>query len=150
MFGDQESVPSLSTTNIAELPNILLDEFSGPPLPDQYHHPLRLKNQTNIQPTQYLRHQIIPASKRNNNLQYSTIIWNQELTILTQTTVELKFEKNLKLNELIFHLIPTSTKSNIELLFVFLLRLVYILFSLTNLQLIINGEVKVSTSLFLL
>ena len=110
VIGDQESLSSLSAINLTDLPYHTLEEYSRHPTHDVYHYPLRLDNEIFNHPRQYLRHHILPVNRINNCLQYSAITRNRELTRLTHTSIELKFEVTVKFIGLNIHLIPTSTQ----------------------------------------
>ena len=62
------------------------------------------------QPSQGLRYHIVPVNRITNNLQYSTITRNRELTRQTHTLTELKFEVTANFFELNPHPNPTSTQ----------------------------------------
>ena len=100
----------MSTVNLAELTYDSLDRNFRSPTTDPDHYPLRLDNQTNNQPRQDLRYNILPVHRINNSLQQSFNTRNGRLIILTQRTAELNFEVILKFNGLNPHPIPTSTQ----------------------------------------
>ena len=108
LVGDQESLSSLSATNTIDLPNHTHRKISRPPTPDLYHYPLRLDNQKSNHPGQDLRHHIFPVKRIDNSLNFSANT-RREVTRLTQTSTEIKFEINVKFFGLYPHPIPTST-----------------------------------------
>ena len=100
-------------------------------------------------PGQDMRHQVLPESTTNNRLQYFAITRNREMTRLTQTSTELKSGVSGKIIGLNPHPNPTLTQIKHRPFLNLLLYLIYTLPSLTNLHLIINGEVELLTTLSL-
>ena len=108
--GDQESVSSLSVINNAELPYHSLYRNTRPPTADPYFYTLLLDKQILNHPRQDLRYHIRPVNKSTTSLRKSAFIRSPELTRLTHTSIELKFEITVKFFELNAHPIPTSSQ----------------------------------------
>ena len=96
LIRDQESKSSLSAVNPTDLPYRTLEENSRPPTPDLYHYPVRLDSQMINHPRQDLRYHILRSNRIKLNLPYSSMSGNGELTRLTLTSTELKFEVTVK------------------------------------------------------
>ena len=109
-FGDQESVSSSSATNPTDFPYHTLENNSRHPTPDLYHCALKSDNQSISQPKHYLRYHILPVNRTNKKLQYSAIIRNREMTKITHTSIQLKFEVTVKLIGLQADPIPNSNQ----------------------------------------
>ena len=110
LLEDQESASSLSVINHTDLSYHTLEEDCRPPTSDPRYYLLRLENQTNNHPRQDLRHHILPINRINNSLKHSafTRIW--ELTRLTHTSTDTKFEVSKEFIELNPHRILNSTQ----------------------------------------
>ena len=109
LFGEQESVSSLSAINPTDLPYHTLEGNLGAPATDLHDYPPRFDIQIINHPRQDLWNQILPVNRINNSLQSSASSRNCELTRLTQTSTELEFELTVTIFGVIPHLIPTST-----------------------------------------
>ena len=132
--GDQKSVSFLSANNPTDLPFFTLEKTSRPSTLDLYLDPLRLDKRVINHPRQDLRNQILPINRKNNNLQNSAIICNRELTTLTYTSTELKFEVTVNFIGLNPQTIPTSTQVKH--------RTFASLFDVTSLQFTSNDELS--------
>ena len=96
LVGDQESVSSLSAINPTHLPYRTLEENSRPPTPGPYRFPLRLDNQIIIHARQDLRYHILPVNRKIKRVLRFSVNRNRELTRLTHTSTEPKFEIAVK------------------------------------------------------
>ena len=69
-------------------------------------------------PTQDLRYHILLVSIKNDVLQYSNLIQSRKLSRITQTAIELKFERAVKNFVRSLQPIPTSTQSEHRTFFI--------------------------------
>ena len=110
LFGEQESVSSLSAINPSDFPYHTLEGNSRDPTPDLHDYPLRFDIQIISHPGQDLRNHTFPVNRINKSLQSSASFRNCELTRLTHTSTDVKIELTVTTCGVIPHLIPTLTE----------------------------------------